>query len=304
MIVVASKPGQLANRLFVFSHFIALSADAGVQISDLAFDEYAPYFVGTKDDPFCRFPPRSSERRALSARFSRRWFYWTANRLAAMTARLGLLHRWIEVVRIDWWETFDIYQPDFIEKTRKKTVIVQGWLFSAGGALAAHKQQIRQFFTPDEEFKRRIDHFMETLRDGPDLVVGIHVRHGDYARFLGGKYFYGHHTYARVMDEVAALFAHERVRFLICSDQIQQVGKFGEHDVVLGPGHPVLDLYCLASCDRIAGPPSTFSLWASFYGDVPLYMIKDEVSSPSLGSFKVYGSQFDFPEVAAAPELS
>ena len=34
------------------------------------------------------------------------------------------------------------------------------------------------------------------------------------------------------------------------------------------------DLYALSICDYILGPPSTFSMWASFYGGVPLRFIK------------------------------
>ena len=43
--------------------------------------------------------------------------------------------------------------------------------------------------------------------------------------------------------------------------------------------HFITDLYCMASCDGIIGPPSTFSQWASFYGKVPLSFIftKDDV---------------------------
>ena len=40
-------------------------------------------------------------------------------------------------------------------------------------------------------------------------------------------------------------------------------------------GTPYEDLYCLSCCDYIVGPPSTFSLWASFLKNVPLYHIRD-----------------------------
>lgn len=33
------------------------------------------------------------------------------------------------------------------------------------------------------------------------------------------------------------------------------------------------DLYAFAKTDLLMGPPSTFTLWASFYGDVPLSMM-------------------------------
>jgi len=30
-------------------------------------------------------------------------------------------------------------------------------------------------------------------------------------------------------------------------------------------------IFSFAKCDYIVGPPSTFTSWASFYGDVPVY---------------------------------
>ena len=36
------------------------------------------------------------------------------------------------------------------------------------------------------------------------------------------------------------------------------------------------DLYALSLCDRLMGPPSTFSRWASFVNHVPLYFIFDK----------------------------
>ena len=40
--------------------------------------------------------------------------------------------------------------------------------------------------------------------------------------------------------------------------------------VGLGPGSVVGDLYALARCDYIMGPPSTYTQWASFYGNHPM----------------------------------
>jgi hypothetical protein len=41
-------------------------------------------------------------------------------------------------------------------------------------------------------------------------------------------------------------------------------------NVTWGSGHLVEDMYAFAGCDYLVGPPSTFTTWASFYGQVPL----------------------------------
>jgi hypothetical protein len=50
---------------------------------------------------------------------------------------------------------------------------------------------------------------------------------------------------------------------------------FAGLDVHHGPGEPVEDLHALSLCDRLVGPPSTYSAWASFMNAVPRYEIAD-----------------------------
>ncbi|MCJ7694471.1 MAG: hypothetical protein MUO40_03510, partial [Anaerolineaceae bacterium] len=57
-----------------------------------------------------------------------------------------------------------------------------------------------------------------------------------------------------------------KVRFLITSNEKQDSNYFSEFDHVIGNGHPIEDLYSLAKCDYITGPPSTYSSWAAYYG--------------------------------------
>jgi len=47
----------------------------------------------------------------------------------------------------------------------------------------------------------------------------------------------------------------------------------------------VEDLYALAECDYIIGPPSTYTLWASFYGDTPLWFMEHKGDIPDLSAF-------------------
>jgi hypothetical protein len=44
----------------------------------------------------------------------------------------------------------------------------------------------------------------------------------------------------------------------------------------------VEDLYAFAGCDLLVGPPSTFTAWAAFYGEVPLLHVEDPRAPLSL----------------------
>jgi hypothetical protein len=119
------------------------------------------------------------------------------------------------------------------------------------------------------------------------VLIGVHVRRGDYEQFVGGRYFYSLEQYAAVMDRVRALFPDQAVAFWVCSNESLSPDSFPGLAVFAGLGGIMEDLYALARCDYVIGPPSTFSAWASFYGQVPLYSIRDVTHQPTRADFVV-----------------
>jgi len=73
----------------------------------------------------------------------------------------------------------------------------------------------------------------------------------------------------------------------VCSDEPRRQDEFPGLPVGFGPGFPVGDLYALAQCDYILGTVSSFSQWASFYGNRPLFQVRDGKDHPELGKFRV-----------------
>ena len=129
----------------------------------------------------------------------------------------------------------------------------------------------------------------QKVRKESDIVVGVHIRHGDYINFMQGRYFYTVDEYLAVMSKVKKLFINKKVAFLVCSNAKQQHRKFEKFNCFFGSDHIVEDLYSFAKCDYIIGPPSTYTLWASFYGNVPLYRITDITKAPTLDNFFING---------------
>ena len=56
------------------------------------------------------------------------------------------------------------------------------------------------------------------------------------------------------------------------------------------------DLYALSLCDYILGPPSTFSMWASFYGKKPLRIVSYKDEAISLHEFKIIAAVDTFQD--------
>lgn len=63
-------------------------------------------------------------------------------------------------------------------------------------------------------------------------------------------------------------------------------------EFIFAEGNPGEDLCLLSHCDLLAGAPSTFSLWASAYRDIPLYWIKNPTAELNQASFASFNRLF------------
>jgi len=283
MVVIASKPGQLANRLFVFSSFIANAMKYGYTVTNPAFDDFARYFPAFTNDLFCRYPFKQTRIKSV---WLRKLLYTLSNYTARLLYRFPFRLPWIDNIFLDWHESLDLNDPVFLQMAKKKILFVQGWQFQDKQNFAKFSQDIKKIFTPARKYLINIENLIKKAKGSGDLIVGVHIRHGDYKTFEGGKYFYSTEIYAEIMKQVKDLFKNKSIVFLICSDEKQDSEMFTGFKTLFGTGHFIEDLYTLASCDYIMGPPSTFTMWASFYGGVPLYKINDINKPVQLNDFK------------------
>ena len=104
--------------------------------------------------------------------------------------------------------------------------------------------------------------------------MGVHVRRGDYRDFEGGKYYYEDEVYDRNKAAIEREFASkgQNVQFLMfpCRTAVE-------------------DQWMMSQCDYLMGPPSTFTMWASFMGKVPLGIIKCKTDTLTLADFRYEG---------------
>ena len=285
MIVIAEKPGQLGNMLMLFSHFIARASESNLTVSNIAFDDYAHFFPTTSQDFFSRFPARRS---ALSdRRFLRRYLYDAVNFTVRLLGKLGGRLPFVRVFTIyDWDSELPLGGPEFLkEARRKKLVFVRGWGFRDRGYVEKHSETIRQFFRIPEQNERNIDRLIAEARRDADVLIGVHIRQGLISFDNTRCHFYFSTEYAARMEELIALFPGRRVAFLICSDFPQDSDTFAQFRVTFGTGSLIEDLYALARCDYILGVPSTFTMWASFYGKVPINFIRHRSQRLDLADF-------------------
>jgi len=296
LIVISLRTGRLANRLTLFAHFIAMAEEQGHHLINFAFHSYAHLFETTRRDIYCRYPV--AERRS--------WLDVVPG-VAAALRKTRICYQIVCYASI-WNERFPIFGKQVVTLREKPgsyiipldgpevqaqirdawIVFAHGWPFRVPTDwIQRHAGKIRAYFRPIEEYARASREAVDRLRRDADIVVGVHIRHGDYRAWQGGKYFFPAARYAGWMQELAAQFPDCKVAFFVCSDEPRTAGEFPGLSVGLGAGSPVGDLYALAGCDYIFGPQSTFTQWASFHGNKPLFLLNDANARLERAKFRI-----------------
>jgi len=161
----------------------------------------------------------------------------------------------------------------------KSFIFLFGRFFRDYSSLDKHKEKIKRYFEPISEIRATVSATINEIRKNTHVVVGVHVRRGDYRDFAEGKYFYEVKNYFEKMVEIEKLFPDRKVAFVVCSNEKISLSEFDGLNCYPATGHAVGDMYVLAECDLIVGPPSTYTLWSSFYGGKPLCQLK-QLSDP------------------------
>jgi hypothetical protein len=203
--------------------------------------------------------------------------------------RLRLSFPGVKILGLHEDRTADYRLDDeaFLDSLRTaRVVFIGGWL-DLKHVRFEQPDGIRAHFTPVARHRTAITALISRARATCDVLIGVHIRQGDYAGFLGGRYFFPTDAYVRVMKAAAALFPGRRVGFLVCSNTPQAISDPALPLIARGTGDAIEDMYSLAECDCIIGPPSTYSLWASFYGKKPLWEMHDASGTPKLEEFLI-----------------
>jgi hypothetical protein len=281
------KYGRLCNRLFNSAHILALAIENNHTFANLAFYDYAKFFRATQNDIFCRYPVQTGF--IKKNRIIAMLLYYSGYHLATFLyylSKIGFNTGWLRlhtvrplgnkdkiVLNLDG--EVSSLPIDFANTAQ--IVFFQGWELRSFACLKKHGDKVREYFKPADVYLSDIKSFIQENREGYDLLIGIVIRHGNYRKWLKGKYFYPIDKYVNFMKQLKALFSDKKIRFLIFSDEEQDTNVFksANIDFFFRSGHMIENLYSLAECDYIVSAPSTYGAWGSFYGQTPLCIIND-----------------------------
>nr|WP_052299710.1 alpha-1,2-fucosyltransferase [Treponema primitia] len=168
-----------------------------------------------------------------------------------------------------------------------KNVYVGGWYFHVPALVKKfkdvfiNKYTLKRNYYENNELLKRINQIKSN-----QIVVGVHIRRGDYKIFNDGKWYFDDNVYAKYMNNLRneiKKYLHQECIFIIFSNELT---TFKENDnTYISNNEWFIDQYLMSKCDFLIGPPSTFSMWANFIGKNKIYNINDDSGNIELNQF-------------------
>ncbi|MBR1546236.1 MAG: alpha-1,2-fucosyltransferase [Prevotella sp.] len=266
MIFVHDK-GRMANNILQYGHVYAWGREHGRLTMSMRFAYKYPWFH------ICDMPHHNFMTYVF-AKYAAKWHL-------------------IPTIRFDKEDADYSHEEQLM--LHRKMVLVGGWYVRYYELFLKYKKEILQLFAFTDQVER---HVSAVLRGkGQELRLGVHIRRGDYATFHGGRFFYSDVQYVSVICQFKAIHPNEKLTVYICGNdpnlnRAYYYQELQDCEVVFPNGNPAEDLCLLSHCDYLIGAPSTFSLVAAMYRDLPLYWIEDINAEISETSFKHFDYLF------------
>ena len=273
--IFARDKSQMCNNLLQFAHVYAWSREHG--------------------------------RSVMSMRFSYKYRFFKISRSRYASFPLYLLAKYAAALRLLPVADFRHSEYDLAAAERKmlrhRHIVVSGWYARWYDLFLKYRSEICDLFTIDEQYTTPVKQRMSSLEDSTDgevLRLGVHIRRGDYKDWIGGIYCYDDEKYARYISAFARLNEGKHIHVYLSTNDPQVSEEafrklVEESNVTIHclSGNAVEDLFMLSECDYAMGPPSTYSLVAAMYRDIPLCrMDQADAETLSTEDFKLFDYWF------------
>lgn len=285
MIILNKNPGRLCNSLWAILPFITLHLNSDETVLIKHFSAYYDLFENLSLFANIQFDPIPFTKTHC--------LYNKALSISSKFLPPFVLNRFDLCTDKYYWETL----PQRSSKKKSRILFVSVDYPKATIANTRFHQQLQDLFRPKRHYIEKVKGVIYKQKSKADLLIGVHIRRGDYTVFKAGTYWFDDPTYCHYMTELEELFraSGQKVAFLLCSDEPVQLRNYKPINCFcIEEAEAIEDLYALSLCDYIIGPPSTFSMWASFYGQVPLRILKSSEEKVTLDQFSTIISQDRF----------
>ena len=270
MIIVYDKIGQMSNRIWSAVPAIAYSLENNEKMVFIYFGDYIHFFPHINENSLIRFYGIKGKWAILFKVLSK------LSKLGIIPARFRDLNSKVSVKFIQGWRSRHMVSGDLITK---------------------HKAEICKIFGYSDDIIDHVNAVFEAKRKDNEVIVGVHIRRGDYQKWINGKYYFSDELYSKWIKAIDAELKEQgkTASFYIASNEhIKAANYMGIKYFTLANSSSEKDIYALSKCDYIMGPTSTYSQWAAFIGNIPIRFLLSREEVPTLKDFSKVVSLFYF----------
>lgn len=253
MVILYEPFGGLSNNLFQHIHFNSFCQENGIP--------FVNYFLESGEE--------SGARHAMGTKLKFRY--------RKLLTALGF------VKLLDFKSDADDHSAYEHIMRSGKTVFVKGWGYRNKPLTQAHRDFYRNSFYKSIGLDDR------DYLSGSKPNIAVHIRRGDYKTWENGKYYFDDSVYIAIIKQALA-FVGKDCRILVFSNDPQldrELYKRTFNDLFVSRLDERSDHYLMSRCQYIIGPPSSFSMWASYIGNTKFCHIRNAGDLITESSFSV-----------------
>ena len=279
LIILKHGGGELANQLWNYLSIYAYGLETKTPVRNPSFFEYHSFF---------NFLPRENLTTRLFSQFfktPRRRSHiinrWGRMKYAARAKIIATIHSQC-IISSENTENRAVYIPPTSPLSPSfaqcDTLYFSGWLFRNPVGLIKFGPELRTAFTPHTRIVIRVDSIITSLHSQYSHVIGLHIRQSDYKDFKNGNFVISQARVRSIVDEYIRekKLDISKTLFLITSDGPVDTAVFANLNTYISKENSVTDLFLLSKTDTILGSDSSFGGFASWYGNIPHIIFKNE----------------------------
>jgi hypothetical protein len=169
------------------------------------------------------------------------------------------------------YEKTRVYHNMILEH-RHRTLFAKGWHFRNWDTVGKYKSLYQHLFDPaiDKQFLR--DKYLQ--KAGDEVLLGVHIRRGDYKEFWNGALYFDDDTYIDKIKQFITGIGKPCRIIIFTNDVLDEARYRREFEQVTVSDNPAINDH--------------YSLWASLMGDTPYQHITTKEEVIKLEKFRVF----------------
>lgn len=274
MVILIKSSGNHSNRLFQTLHFEAFCKEHNIEYINPSFANMHRYY----ENP-CKLSKTLID------------FLLKSKIVVKISKKLNLLQNTISFdgKALEQKANENIKQLSHSMKQNKRHY-VDGFRFRVPELTAKYQDFFIQKYALKEEYWKDnpLLQAMINERSKSNVIVGVHIRRGDYITWQDGRCYFDdgvYHSYMEnVRNEIKKKLNKKCTFFIFSNEKINFQENCSQYISINNEWY--IDQFLLSKCDYIIGPQSTFSLWASYMGKNKYFQIQDDSGKIHLEDFR------------------